>query len=386
MSSDAFIPRAVNALFEETAEDLYEHAPCGYISTLPDGTIVRVNQTLIDWTQHSHEALLSGTKFQSLLAIGSKIYYETHYAPLLQMQGVANEIAFEIACADGRIMPVIVNSRVRRDTDGTPLFIRITLFDATDRRRYERELLLARRKAEQIAKDKADLLAMLSHDIRNPLNAVMGVVQLLDHSDLSEKQHRFVHLLKSSSENMLKLLNHVLELSKVESGSFALVETPFSLRHIVDDVVSTYETTAREKGLELRMSIDECVPVQLMGDPVAMRQVLTNLVGNALKFTERGSVTLNVTTREQAIDAVTVQVEVVDTGIGIAPEVVERIFNPYTQANYDTAMKFGGTGLGLAITRKLLALYGSSVHVESVPGEGSRFFFNLRLAIPKPAL
>src|SRR5687767_6860060 len=138
MSSDAFVPRAVNAVFEETADDLYEHAPCGYISTLPDGTIVRVNQTLLDWTQQSREALLSGTKFQSLLAIGSKIYYETHYAPLLQMQGVANEIAFEMTCADGRIMPVIVNSRVRRDTDGTPLFNRITLFDATDRRRYER--------------------------------------------------------------------------------------------------------------------------------------------------------------------------------------------------------------------------------------------------------
>src|SRR5687768_12522893 len=114
MSSDAFVPRAANALFEETADDLYGHAPCGYISTLPDGTIVRVNQTLIDWTQHSRETLLSATKFQSLLAIGSKIYYETHYAPLLQMQGVANEIAFEMACADGRMMPVIVNSRVRR--------------------------------------------------------------------------------------------------------------------------------------------------------------------------------------------------------------------------------------------------------------------------------
>jgi PAS domain S-box-containing protein len=385
MSSDAS-PRSDGALFQETADDLYEHAPCGYLSTLPDGTIVRVNQTLIDWTQHTREALLSGAKFQSLLATGSKIYYETHYAPLLRMQGVANEIAFEMACADGRIMPVLANSRVRHDNDGTPLFNRITLFDATDRRRYERELLLARRKAEQIAKDKADLLTMLSHDIRNPLNAVMGVVQLLDHSNLDEAQHRFVRLLKSSSENMLKLLNHVLELSKVESGSFALVETPFSLRHIVDDVVSTYETTAREKGLELRAAIDDRVPPQVIGDPIAMRQVLTNLVGNALKFTERGGVALTVTTREHALDAVTVRVEVVDTGIGIEPDVVERIFNPYTQANYNTAMKFGGTGLGLAITRKLLALYGSTVHVTSVPGEGSRFFFNLRLAVPKAAL
>src|SRR5687767_14279289 len=149
MSLDAS-PRSDGALFQETADDLYEHAPCGYLSTLPDGTIVRVNQTLIDWTQRTRESLLSGTKFQSLLATGSKIYYETHYAPLLRMQGMANEIAFEMACADGRIMPVLVNSRVRHDNNGTPLFNRITLFDATDRRRYERELLLARRKAEQI--------------------------------------------------------------------------------------------------------------------------------------------------------------------------------------------------------------------------------------------
>ncbi len=385
MTADAPGPRATQALLEETAEDLYEHAPCGYLSTLPDGTIVKVNQTLIDWTRHTRDTLQSGTKFQALLAIGSKVYYETHYSPLLQMQGFANEIAFELVCADGRLLPVLVNSRLRRAADGTPLFNRITLFDATDRRRYERELLLARRKAEQIARDKADLLAMLGHDIRNPLNAVMGVVQLLDDSDLSEAQHRFVKLLKSSSGNMLKLLNHVLELSKAESSSFALVETAFSLSQIVDEVMSTYETTAGDKALELRSSVDSSVPAQVIGDPVAMRQVLTNLVGNAVKFTEKGTVVLTVTTRERASDAVTVHVEVSDTGIGIAPEVVDRIFNAYTQASYDTAMKFGGTGLGLAITRKLLALYGSAVHVTSVPGEGSRFSFSLRLAIPKSA-
>jgi PAS domain S-box-containing protein len=383
MSFESSGHRAAQALLEETAEDLYEHAPCGYVSTLPDGTIVKVNQTLLEWTRHSRDALLSGAKFQSLLAVGSKIYYETHYAPLLQMQGFANEIAFDIVRADGRQLPVLSNSRLRRSEDGTPLFNRITLFDATDRRRYERELLLARRKAEQVAKDKADLLAMLSHDIRNPLNAVMGVVQLLDGSELTDAQHRFVRLLKSSSENMLKLLNHVLQLSKAES--FALAEAPFSLHQIVDEVLATYETAAREKSIELRASVDAAVPNQLLGDPVAMRQVLTNLVGNAVKFTERGSVALAITTSERSVDAITLHVEVSDTGIGIAPDVVDRIFNAYTQASYDTAAKFGGSGLGLAITRKLLALYGSGVHVASEPGEGSRFWFNLRLAIPKPS-
>ena len=380
MSFDSSGHRAAQALLEETAEDLYEHAPCGYVSTLPDGRIVKVNQTLIDWTRHSRDVLLAA-KFQSLLAVGSKIYYETHYAPLLQMQGFANEIAFDLVCADGRQLAVLSNSRLRRSEDGAPLFNRITLFDATDRRRYERELLLARRKAEQVAKDKADLLAMLSHDIRNPLNAVMGVVQLLDGSDLTDAQHRFVRLLKSSSENMLKLLNHVLQLSKAES--FALADTSFSLHQIVDEVRTTYENAAREKSIELRVSLDADVPAQLLGDPIAMRQVLTNLLGNAVKFTERGSVALTVATSERSVDAVTLHVEVADTGIGIAPEVVDRIFNAYTQASYDTAAKFGGSGLGLAITRKLLALYGSGVHVASVPGQGSRFWFSLRLAIPK---
>jgi len=301
------------------------------------------------------------------------------------MQGFVNEIAFELVRDDGRILPVLLNSRQRRDTDGTPLFNRITLFDSTDRRRYERELLLARRRAEQVAKDKADLLAMLSHDIRNPLNAVMGVVQLLDRSELTDAQRRFVRLLKSSSGNMLNLLNHVLELSKAESGSFALVETPFSFSDIVSDVISTFDTAAREKKLQLRSSVHPDVPVAILGDPVAIRQILTNLVGNAVKFTSSGSVEIKVEPKELRTDAVTIAVAVSDTGIGIAPDQVERIFNEFTQASYETAMRFGGTGLGLTITRKLLALYGSSVHVASVPGQGSTFSFSLRLPVPAQA-
>ena len=370
------------ALLEESAEDLYEHAPCGYLSTLPDGTIVRVNQTFTEWTGTPREVLLAGTKFQTLLTIGSRMYYETHYAPLLRMQGFVNEIAFDIIRADKRTLPVLVSSRQKCDADGTPLFNRITLFDSTDRRRYERELLLARRKAEQVAKDKADLVAMLSHDIRNPLNAVMGVVQLLDLSDLSDAQRRFVRLLKSSSEHMLKLLNHVLELSRAESSSFALAETPFSLREVADDVVATFEAAGRAKGVAVRSSIDDGVPPLLIGDPVALRQVLSNLVGNAVKFTETGSVTIAVAVPELSTDAATLSISVSDTGIGIAPDEIDRIFNEFTQASYETAMRFGGSGLGLAITRKLLALYGSTVDVQSAPGKGSTFSFRLRLPLP----
>jgi PAS domain S-box-containing protein len=378
---DRFGSRLDVTLLNESAEDLYEHAPCGYLSTLPDGTIVKVNQTLLDWLGRSREAMLAGTRFQSLLTIGSKIYYETHYAPLLHMQGAANEIAMELVGADGRILPVLLNSRQRRDADGTPLFNRITLFDSTERRRYERELLLARRKAEQVAHDRAQLLAMLSHDIRNPLNALMGVVQLLDRSELSEPQRKYVRLLKSSSENMLALLNHVLELSRAESGNFELAESPLSIRAIVDEVVATFEAAAREKGLRVLATIEDGVPSTTIGDPVVIRQILTNLVGNAVKFTERGAVDIGVSVKERAADAVTISISVADTGIGIDREVIDRIFNEFTQASSETATRFGGTGLGLTITRKLLALYGSSVQVRSVPGEGSTFSFDLRLPL-----
>lgn len=378
---DRYGPR-VEPLLDESAEDLYEHAPCGYLSTLPDGTIVKVNQTLIDWLGRPRESLLDGTRLQTLLAVGSRIYYETHYAPLMQMQGFVNGIALDLTAADGRVIPVLMNARQRRDADGTPLVNRITLFDATDRRRYERELLLSRRKAEQVAKDKAALIAMLSHDIRNPLNAIMGVVQLLDRGELNPQQRRFVQLLRSSSENMLNLLNHVLELSRAESSSFALAETPFDLHTLIGDAVATFDAAAREKGLTVRASVAGDIPTLLLGDPLAIGQILGNLLGNAVKFTEQGGIEVVVRAKDFATDAVTVSFAVTDTGIGISPDRVGRIFNEFTQASYDTAMRFGGSGLGLTITRKLLALYGSAVQVDSVPGEGSTFSFDLRLPIP----
>ena len=386
MTADPHSYRGIDAaLLEESTEDLYEHAPCGYLSTLPDGTIAKVNQTLLDWTGHTRASLVHVARFQSLLSMGSKIYYETHFAPLLRMQGVANEIALELVRADGRILPVVVNSVQRKDERGEPLFNRITLFDSTDRRRYERELLLARRKAEQAAKDKADLLSMLSHDIRNPLNAIMGVVHLLDRGPLNESQRRCVRLLMSSSNNMLGLLDRVLELSRVESGSFTLEDAPFALAHIVEDVLATFQPQAAAKGIALTASIDPRVPAMVIGDPIALRQVLTNLVGNAVKFTEHGSVAVTVQMREMAAYAVTLGIAVADTGIGIAPDQVERIMGEFTQASYETAVKFGGTGLGLAITRKLLAVYGTHVRVESMPGMGSTFSFVLRLPIPAAA-
>lgn len=383
MAEDRRQPEHVTTILEESAEELYEHAPCGYVSTLPDGTIVRVNQTLLDWTGYARGELMSGRRLQSLFTVGSRIYWETHFAPLLQMQGSVSEIAFELVGADRRVLPVLVNASYKRDADGTPLFIRITIFDATDRRRYERELLIARRRAEQVARDKADLISMLSHDIRNPLNALMGVVQLLDRSALDEEQRRRLRVIRASSDSMLTLLNRVLELSRAESTGFALAEAEFAIASLVREVAGAFADSAEGKGIRLETSIDGAVPEAVVGDAVALRQVLTNLIGNAVKFTEEGSVGVSVEQLEASTDAATLRFVVTDTGIGIAADRVEQIFEEYTQGSLETALRFGGSGLGLAIARKLLALYGSSIQVESMPGSGSRFSFVLRLTVPK---
>jgi signal transduction histidine kinase len=208
------------------------------------------------------------------------------------------------------------------------------------------------------------------------------VVQLLGRSELTGRQRRHVELLKSSSENILNLLERVLQLSKAESSSFALAEAVFAVKPIIDEVVATYSSEADAKGLQLRQSIGEHVPATVVGDPIALRQILTNLVGNAIKFTDAGSVTITLQASDIAADAVTLEFAVADTGIGIPPDRLEQIFNEFTQASYETAARFGGTGLGLAIARKLLALYGSRVQVVSTPGEGSTFSFKMRLPVP----
>ncbi len=366
---------------EESAEELYEHAPCGYISTLPNGTIVKVNQTFLTWMGYQREELLAGKRLQDLLPMGGKIFYETHYAPLLRMQGAVNEINLDLLHKDGHPLPVLVNTVQKRDANGKPLFNRTTLFNISDRKRYEQELVLARKKAEQATKAKADFLSMISHEIRTPMNAIIGISNLLKDTPLSLEQQKYVRLLKSSSENLLNLLNDVLDFSKIEAGKVTLEARSFDLRELVFRVIYALNVKAEEKNLAVRMEIDEQVPAWVRGDPVKIGQVLTNLVSNAIKFTERGSVTVALRVRELSAEAASIDFSVADTGIGIPRDRLAHVFEEFTQASYDIHVKYGGTGLGLTISQKLLELHGSKMGVQSVPGEGTTFSFNLRLKL-----
>ncbi len=365
---------------EESAEDLYDGAPCGYFSTLPNGQFVKVNQTFLDWTGFSRQSLLSGRRFQDLLTIPGKIYHDTHFAPLLQMQGRLSEIAFDIVCADGRIMPVLVNAVEVKDEAGKPLLNRAMAFDATDRRSYERELLAARRNAEEIARSKADTLNMVSHDIRNLLTGILTATRRLESGELApDQQRRYLGLLRASGENMMLLANNLLEVSRIEAGKLTLQQKPCDVDRLVDAALAPVIPAAEGKGLDVRQRLDERIPAPVLADEVRLGQVLSNLLSNAVKFTEQGFVEIAVELVAEHDHQVALRFAVSDTGVGIEQSHVSSVTDPYSKASTEVGSHYGGAGLGLSLSRKILQLYGSALQVDSTPGAGSTFSFEVTL-------
>ena len=370
----------INAgLLGESAEELYEHAPAGYLTTLGDGTIVRVNETFVRWTGYSKIELVGVRRVHDLLTVPGRIYFETHVAPLLRMQGEVSELALDVRRADGTILPVLANAVLRGASADTPDGYRLTIFNATERRRYERELLDARRRAEDASRVKSDLLAMLGHDIRTPLAAIMNVVKLLEATQPSDRQRPLVDILARSSKNLLDLINGVLDYSRLEAGKLPLDQRPFSLRDMLASVAANFTTVAAEKGVAFEVFTADDVPDALVGDSNKLAEVLMNVAGNALKFTQLGRVRVAVTCTHQSETRATLAFAVSDTGIGIEHDRLLHIFEEFTQADAEIGLKYGGAGLGLAISRKLLALFGSEMSVDSIPGAGSTFSFSVSL-------
>jgi PAS domain S-box-containing protein len=362
----------------ETAEDLYENAPCGYMSTSHGGLIVRANRTFFLWTGYSPDQVLGRRRFADLLPPSGRIYYETHYAPLLMMQGKVREIALELTCADQSRLPVLINATLARDAQGRPQLIRITVFNATARREYEQELLRERRRAEQATEEKARFIAMVSHEIRSPLSAIVAVRQMLEKTELSPRQQQLVRMLKSSSEGLLELVNNVLDLGRFERGHELLELHEFDLRVLVEASFEAMRARAELKGIALEQSISGEVPQCVVGDALKINQVLTNLLSNALKFTEHGTVRLSVHCEPTGAESVAITFSVSDTGMGIASDRLSNIFEEYAQEAH-VRSRYGGTGLGLAISRGLVELHGGELSVQSELGRGSTFRFTLHL-------
>ncbi|OGP71350.1 MAG: hypothetical protein A2Z73_00615 [Deltaproteobacteria bacterium RBG_13_60_28] len=244
----------------------------------------------------------------------------------------------------------------------------------------QQELIAAREAAEASSLAKSQLLANMSHEIRTPMNGVLGMAELLLNTPLTGQQQRFAETIHRSGQTLMHILNDILDFSKMEQGKLTLESLPFDLNQIIEELLELFAENAQTKRLELACGLSAETPTALLGDPGRLRQVLTNLLNNAIKFTDQGEVMVYIELLEEGEkEAVWLRFEVSDTGIGIAPEVQARIFESFTQADGSMARKYGGTGLGLAITQQLVELMGGTLSVESKPGKGSTFRFNARL-------
>lgn len=357
-------------------EDLFENAPCGYLSTDKDGRIGRANRTLATWLG-VEPADLAGRRFSDLLTVGGKLFYETHLAPLLRMQGSFSEVAVDLARVDGQKLPVLVNAVERRDDEGRPLFIRITVFRAVERRRYEQNLLGAKRSAEEAVRSEREtaelreqFIAVLGHDLRNPFAAIASGARLLEREQLSERGRSILKLLEQSVGRAGGLIDNVLDFARARlGGGIQLSPDPDArVADVIGQVVAELRASMPQRKIEVEIDVTRPVPV----DPARFGQLLSNLLGNALTH---GAESLPVQVIAST-DHHEFRLSVVNGGAPISASAMEHLFRPFFRGKVRRSQQ--GLGLGLYIAAEIAKAHNGTLTAES-NREETRFTFAMPL-------
>jgi two-component system, sensor histidine kinase and response regulator len=362
---------------EEQFRTVSATAPIGIFKSDTEGRYVYVNQR---WSE------MSGRSAESAMGMGwLEAVHPNDREQWMRMWTTGTAVGMELQdearflTPDGSTNWVYWQARALHSADGSVLGYVGVIEDITKRRATEQRLLEAKQAAEQANAAKSQFLANMSHEIRTPMNGILGMVELALKTDMSGEQRECLGMVKGCAESLLEIINEVLDFSKIENGKIELEAIPFSLLDCVESALQPVEIRAQEKGIEVDWSIRGDLPEWVVGDPTRLRQVLTNLLGNGVKFTQKGEVRLELECFESTATETRIRFAVKDTGIGIPEQHQKSIFEEFRQSDSSVTREFGGTGLGLSISDRIVKLMGGAIGVESSPGKGSIFSFELQL-------
>ena len=363
---------------------IVQNAVEGIFQSTPDGRYLLVNPALAHmYGYDSPEELLA-----SVSDISRSIYVDPsvrdEFKRLMARDGQVRGLEYQVRRKDGTPIWIEEHARAVRDDSGRVLYYEGFIQDITRRHEAEHALRAAKIAAEAANEAKSQFLAMMSHEIRTPMNGIIGMASLLLESSLEPEQREFTETIRNSGDALLTIINDILDFSKIESGRLELERHTFDLRKCAEDALDLFAPRAAEKGIDLLYEISDSVPTLASGDATRLRQVIVNLLGNALKFTEHGEIvlTMSATHDAESHGAFHLACTISDTGIGIPAAAKARLFVPFTQVDASTTRRFGGTGLGLAICKRIVTLMGGTISVESTEGRGSHFTFTVTLEAP----
>ena len=363
---------------EEKFRSIIETTPDGYYEVDLEGNFTFLNDSMCTILGYSRQEISAMNLRQSLDKTNSQKLADT-FEKVLESGEPTETLSLTFESKDGSRRFVESSVSLLNDPKGKPTGFGGFIRDVTQRHRAE-TLYRAKMAAEAASRTKSEFLASMSHEIRTPLNSIIGLVDLMLSSELPPNQREDLDVVKSSAYSLLSIINNVLDFSKIEAGKLEFEQSPFSLEHFMDDSLKIMGMKSHEKGIELAYRIAHGVPDRLLGDPTRLRQVLLNLVDNAIKFTDKGEVVIFVASQSVTEYDVVLNISVVDTGIGIPKDKQRSIFGAYNQGSPATVRRYGGTGLGLAVSAQLVDLMDGRIKVRSQPGQGSRFRFTARFS------